>query len=414
MIMIQRAVRMGRLIAVLVLGLAVVAGAQTVKFEQIVQAGDVIEFDSKMQMQLSFDVSAQGQVLQKVDQKVNHVRGGQIEILEARDGLPTKVRATFSPASGGSMEMMGQAQQMPFALAGQTVTVSKGQIGEVVIDHQGNLDDSTTQELKQLLERDESMFPDRPLQVGEEFAVGNESLRKAFSIDETGQASARGKVLEVRQANGRQQARVSISGDIKTKVEGMIDMSMQLAGEGWFDVKTSKMLDGTLQGPLRISGQTAQPMQPGAPPMQLQFAGGGQFSYTERSAVNRQGGAAPGPVGGGGLGGGQAPAGGPNPFDALVPGPAGPMLAGKYSGDGMTLEMGDQNGAYAGTIRMGGQAAQFQGLRPGAGPMAGKFSIGPNSFDFTLEATAPDTLMFKTGRSSYTLKKEAAGNPFER
>src|SRR5690606_12660789 len=135
---------------------------------------------------------------------------------------------------------------------------------------------------KAMLERQDSLWPDRPLQVGEEFEAGLAGLRKAFSMDPAGEASARGKVLEVRDVEGRQQAKVNLNARLKTKVEGIVDMAIELQGEGWFDVKTSRMIEGQMQGPLKISGQHAQQMQEGAPPMQLMFNGDGQFSYSEK------------------------------------------------------------------------------------------------------------------------------------
>src|SRR5690606_7590983 len=148
------------------------ATAQTVKFEQNLEPGQSIAFDTQMRMQMGFNVSAQGQVMQRMDQKVSQNRGGRVDILEVRDGAPAKVRATFAPNCGGVVESMGQSQQMPFSLAGQTITISKGQMGELIIDHDANIDPGTMDELKTLLERPEALFPERVLQVGEEFEVG--------------------------------------------------------------------------------------------------------------------------------------------------------------------------------------------------------------------------------------------------
>src|SRR5690606_36850666 len=130
-------------------------------------------------MQMAFDARSNGQVLQQVQQSMQNTRTGRMEILEVADGKAVKIRVTYAPTSGGRMESMGQRQEVRFGAAGQRVTVSR-QNGMTIIDHDGDLDDATQQELTSLLDEQTSLFPDRPLRVGETFEVDGESLKKAF------------------------------------------------------------------------------------------------------------------------------------------------------------------------------------------------------------------------------------------
>lgn len=415
---------------VVVAMLAAGADAQeTVHFRQQLQVGDTIDFQQQSGMQMSFDVRSNGQILQQVQQSMQNTRTGRMEILEVSDGKPVKVRVSYAPTSGGRMESMGQRQEVPFGAAGQTVTVGRRN-GMTVIDHDGNLDDATQQELTSLLDEQTTLFPDRPLRVGEAFEVDGESLKKAFELQE-GKASARGTVLALRQVNGRQQAQVRLEAEISATVEGFMQMGMKLQGDSWFDAQTSRAVEATMKGPMTLSGQTAQPMHPGGQPIPMQISGGGQVNYSETSTFNA---GSAGPIGGPavntppagddnripGFGPGPNVAEGgprqdvvaPNPFDdAAVVNP----IAGKYSGDGLDLEIRPEG---SGTIQMGQTAARIVELDQNAsGSGRGRFQLENGAtFEFTIERTGADTLVFKTGRSSYTVRKAAPAapaNPFD-
>lgn len=408
------------------------AGAEaqdTVHFRRQLQVGDTIDFQQQSDMQMAFDARSNGQVLQQVQQSMQNTRTGRMEILEVADGKAVKIRVTYAPTSGGRMESMGQRQEVRFGAAGQRVTVSR-QNGMTIIDHDGDLDDATQQELTSLLDEQTSLFPDRPLRVGETFEVDGESLKKAFELEQ-GKASARGTVLAVREVNGRQQAQVRLEAEISATVEGFMQMGMKLQGDGWFDAQTSRAVDATMKGPMTISGQTAQPMQPGGAPIPMQIAGGGQISYAEKSTFNAGG---AGPVDGPAVN--TPPAGGDGGIPGFGPGPnaaeVGPQpdvagrnpfengvatnpIAGKYSGDGMNLEIRPDG---SGTIQMGQTAARIVELgQDASGSGRGRFQLNNGAtFEFTIERTGADTLVFKTGRSSYTLRKAAPpapANPFD-
>lgn len=405
-----RAHKCGRVLLMTVALTAATAAAQSVTFQQTYQVGEQIQFDRQMNTQMNINITSQGQTLQNMSQKMTQRRLGVMQVLEVQNGTPSRIRVTYHPGTGGTMEANGQSQQVPFALAGQSLTASKGSMGELTIDHNGNLDDATTNEIKELLNPGPTLFPKRPLQVGEDFEADTQAMRTAFSLDPSSQVAARGRILAVRDAGGRQQAQVSITGTIQTKLEGALDMNLQLNGQGWFDVRTSEMVEGQIQAPMRISGQQQQTDQNGTP-MMITFDGNGQLNLSQQATISTGGGLSMDPN--------QQPAGPPptaNPFGGgQTNNPAAASLAGQYSGDGMTLTLAPSGyGAYDGNIQMSGQQAQFSQLQLSANaPAAGKFMIGNNSFDFTL-AVQGNGLVFQTGRSTYNLQRaqgQGQGNP---
>lgn len=90
--------------------------------------------------------------------------------------------------------------------------------------------------------------------------------------------------------------------------------------------------------------------------------------------------------------------------------------SGIYEGDGVRLEIaskptsGKTSTRFAGTIAKGGRSFPFEAARDGS-VLRGTFRVGEHSFAFSL-AGSGDTLAFRTGKSTHTLRRRPT-NPFD-
>jgi hypothetical protein len=103
-----------------------------------------------------------------------------------------------------------------------------------------------------------------------------------------------------------------------------------------------------------------------------------------------------------------APQGTPPP-NPLAPRPTAAPFAGRFSGDGLVLELAAQGQAYAGTLTFQGQTMPCRATIQGTG-LAGSFNAGGTDFPF--EAT-PDGagLRLTSGGHTYALKGERPAAP---
>lgn len=96
----------------------------------------------------------------------------------------------------------------------------------------------------------------------------------------------------------------------------------------------------------------------------------------------------------------------PNP---LAPRPAAAPFAGRFSGDGLVLELAPQGQAYAGTLTFQGQTMPCRATVQGTG-LSGSFSAGGSDFPF--EATPDGTgLRLTSGGHTYALKSDRPQTP---
>jgi hypothetical protein len=354
---------------------------------QNVTPGVVYQFDQSLTMNMNLTINTGGQQMNMV-QTVRQATVGKMEVIEAASGQPSKARISFTPQSGGTMEMMGQSQSLPFNLAGKTVTATVKD-GVVSVDDP-NADQMSKGAIDGLMKSDDGMFPDRPVNPGDEW-------NGTFAAGANMKPSLKIKFDRVSDVGGRRVAELSCQGTLDGNEQGM-NMRGTIGGPVVVDLATGLVVKGAMAGDLVVEGAT---QQAGA-----NMTVNGTAKLGMNVAGNVSGGNAVANVGGGANG----PIAGPAPVapvdNPLVGGPAPTAVDGTFSGDGLVMTVNGKS------VRLELGANTFDGTitAQDATSFKGNFSHQGQSFDFNA-TLAGDTVNFITGQKTYRLKKQGANNP---
>ena len=357
--------------------------------------GTQIQFAETTGLNFDMQMNLGGQQM-NVQQQIANREAGTMEVLEADGGRPTKVRVTFAPDSGASVESNGQSQKSPFPLAGQTVTITAAAGDSVTVEPDPGLDPAVKKELRDYLTLGGGLLPEEPIGPGDSWKPDPDAMGEAMPgiTPETtltlGQFATR---------DGREVAEVTAKVQAQGEMQGA-NMNVTANGPMVFDVATGVLLSSDIAGDIKMSGTVEQQG------MTVQIDGGGKLTQQSRNTLTSAGGGAAATL--------QPPAGGaaatpqtpvpPATPDAPAVGSTEPAdlytdgtLAVAVRGDTLTLTRGGDS--YPGTVASrNGQS------------LSGTFTASGTAFPYTA-TLAGDTLTFETGGATYTLKKQGATSP---
>ena len=370
--------------------------------------GSELRFDERVSMQMDMQMSMAGNDINMNGNVIDTV-GGTVSVLESSGGRPTRVQVAFDPGLTTQMDMGGMNQSTPFALAGQTVTVTLGPGGAVQTVEPMITDDAAGERLEGVLKFGRGLLPAQPVSVGDTWQPTDASL---FGDEMQMGGGSQIELVGFGQADGREVAELRVTGDLTGLTQGM-QTTGQVGGTVQVDTATGTVVSGNINGDLKMAGE-----QVGG--QDASVNGTMQVTATLSGAVSaggnggNAGGAAPaasGSFGFGSGGGGTAAPAQPAP-PAGGEGDAG-AFAGTWTDGELTLNVG-AGGPDAVQIVRGGNTFNGQIQSATATGFSGTFTAGGNSFPFSGQQT-PAGIDFTSGQKTYRLTREGGGeaNPLD-
>ncbi len=379
--------------------------------------GESWDFEASTKLANRITVSANGQQ-QQIEQAMDARRQGTMEILAVKDGNPSAIRIKFGPQCDSSQSMNGNKNDVPFPLAGKTVTVRRGDDGQISLDVNG-IDPATAAEVVRMADFNSGILPPHPVAIGDEWDADARTLAKQLQLGPDDRITIKCKLLALGAVGTRKTADISTSGSATKNDRGVVTR-LDLGGVNQVDLITGIVLQSDIIGKIGIKG--GQDVNgPGGQPIPMQTNGQGtleahQTVHKSVAAVAAAGG--PGPD--------AAPpaADRPGPLPAPAPAPlpapeaaapaesaAGPFV-GRFKGEGLMVELHpDAGGALTGTLTLGEHkypaSAKVDGDR-----LVGSFESDGSHFDFTAKLDG-GSMSLTSGSSRYTLKKDAP-NPLDK
>jgi hypothetical protein len=239
---------MNRLAAVALLASALLSAPaladDAITLARKAKAGTAWTFDESLEQRTKTETAEKGKPPETLETLVKSVRRGTVTILKVSDaGVPTSVKVEFDAACSDSSSENGAAPEAePFALAGKTVTVTRGADGKVEHDYKGEEGEDLEDELEGFLYDDLVFLPEAPVKPGAEWKAAEKLVRRHYDAGETDKVSMTCKFVGVKEIGGRQAAELQISSQA------------EMADE---DGKSA----GTLTGPIFIDLETGATLQ---------------------------------------------------------------------------------------------------------------------------------------------------------
>ena len=238
------------LVCIVIAFLASVAMAQEkVNIRWNIPAGTNWTFEQHELMDLSTTVRSGGQQ-QQMKQHGTRKIAGKAEVLQSDDsGKPTSIRYTFDRDSGGMMDNgMGQQQPLPFALAGQTVTVTIGN-GEFSHDFKGQLDEQTLTDLRSIATQEAFFVPKDAVGIGDSWNADSDALAKAWQLDpKQHKVSVAFSVKDLMDIKGKRAAVCEMAVDVSGELTPGLNGWRQFKGPVVIDVESGRILSADLNG----------------------------------------------------------------------------------------------------------------------------------------------------------------------
>lgn len=377
-----------------------VAG-QSITLKPAVQAGMSWTFDTTQDLSSDNRATVGGQT-QPFTSKQSTRRAGVLQVLEAKNGEATKVKITFDDKCITTAEMAGQRQSMPFPLAGKSITITRGENGQVSTDLDGQLDPMTLAEAAGMIESDAAFFPSKPVAVGDEWPAEPKGLARQLQLQgQQDQAGATMKLLAVDPAKNTADVKVSLAVD--RNMDGMV-VRMITQGTAVIDIASGHILKLESKGTTTSNG-TVTELGPDGTPMQIQISGNGTVT-TSMTSTLKQGGAAAADRD-------PAPAPAPAPANDKGNPLARKSYAGTYSNGKLTLELADAaDDGYSGSITLGESKFPATATVAGGG-LQGTFTVGNDKYAFTVTIDGDAATLVSDG-TTYNLKKQGPKNPLAR
>jgi hypothetical protein len=414
------------------------------------QPGMTWSFEQDVEAQQKSYRTVNTEALPDIEQQARSVRRGTISILAATNGVPTAVRVAFDSACGTRVTQTGKEdQQIPYPLAGTTVTLRRGIDGRVTQEFdpepKNELDPGVRVDLQAYLEGNEGR-PTRPVAVGEYWMPTAAQLSNTFRLREpTDVGFSQFRLASILTTNGLRLAHVVVSNYAQTHPAQMV-ISEQVKGSLWLDLETGRLVESDFDG---ISGTRGYQMIAGPTGEQtlanVQTIGKSQIrlftslrgapvamasaspAQTEMPPAKR--GAAP-PVNSGPSSAGSpvntappAPAPPPSPASPTEPTPTIEAAAfdpwpGTYQDAGLTVQIvAKGTGQYEGSVVLEGRDAPSQTFpltaHGDARQLAGYFRSGPDSFEFSATLDGRTMNFVTDGTNRYQLRRRVV-NPLSR
>ncbi|MEW6444298.1 MAG: hypothetical protein AB1640_25415 [bacterium] len=252
-------------------------------------------FEQTGEMQQTATMTAPGQPAgQPMQQRLRQTRKGTVTVLAARGGLPTSIRIQFEPSCGGTMEGGGQQQAVPFAFAGQQVTLTRDARGQVQHDAQGEPDPAAAAELAGYFPTADA-YPSGPVAIGDQWSPDLASLRSANQLGPQDPAEAVCQLVSVKRTGGAQVAEIRTTIKLQKRQDAMemqTDMTMtsHVSLDTGLIVRSDSTGTFTMRGAQQMTDYAGQPMT-------VQVDGRGssriQLAVRERTAGQAQPATAP-------------------------------------------------------------------------------------------------------------------------
>jgi hypothetical protein len=380
---------------------ASVLSAQTITLKPNYQPGMSWTFDTTQDMSSDAKATVMGQS-QPFNSKQHSRRVGTITVIAVKDGEPSQMKIAFDNGCENAIEMAGQKQTPPFALAGKAITVTRGDDGRATTDMDNQLDPQTLGEVTGMIESAAAMFPNKAVAVGDEWPADAKRLARLLQLqDANDQAGMTLKLLSVKNAP-QPTAEVKVSMAVIRNMNGL-NVKVISQGTALVDIASGHVMKLEAKGPVTTTG-TMQQQTPDGQAMQIQIEGTGTMTTSTDAPLKGTVMAAPAAAGNQLGGGNPLGGGGANPLAK----PATPF-AGTFSDGKLTLDLTGMDGAYAGTIALGGSKFPANAKAGGKG-LEGNFWAGNDKYDFTATLDG-DTVTLVSDGTTYTLKRQAPKNP---
>ena len=368
------------------------AAAQTYDLKPRFREGQTWAFELKGEMTQTASMSAAGQPSQQMQQSLQQVRSGSVVVLAVKDGLPISLRLTFGKDCSTTMEMGGQKQPLPFPFAGETITLTRDERGEVSHDFKGQADPISVMELKSYLSVTRESFPPRPVAVGEEWEPDTTTMRQANQIGPQDELSVKCRLVSVKEYSGRPVAEIETVTTF-AKQQGDNEIRNGLKGIALVEIDTGNTLQSHITG--TSATRSKQPMQqPSGQSVMVETRG--QGSSVVQITVKPTDNASPlhaAPI---------ADIGGAPPLSDT------PSYAGTFVCTEMTVSFTESGDRYTGTIEMGAKKFPLT-ARVVGGKLEGAFTSGSDQFPFTAVLEGPALTLVSDG-TTYALGRKAV-NP---
>jgi hypothetical protein len=398
----------------LLASIAAPSHAQQITLKPSFQVGQAWNFDVTQDSNSDNKATKDGQT-QPFNSKTHSHHTGKMEVVAVQNGLPTSLRISFDAGCEDSSSFADQpAQPTPFAYAGKTITITRGDNGDVTDDFNDKADASSIAGLHAMLDEEAVFFPNKPVAVGEEWSADPQILSRALQLAGNDRAGMTLKLLSVDQTGARPTAEVKVS-IVAMKTQGQIQSKVILQGTSVVDLQTGHAIKSDLKGTIDLQGQqTAN--GPDGQPATYQVSGSGTLTTAGTADfISADAGAPPAsntPVA---TGNGPGPAFGtaPTPPAGVNPLAPPPSFTGKFANDTLTLDGSDSNGDFQGSIQLG-QTKYPAKARVNGQSLNGTFDAGGSSFPFTATLDG-DTVSVVSGGKTYTLKRSvpAPVNPLD-
>jgi hypothetical protein len=340
---------------------------------------------------------------QSFSTKMHGHRIGKIEVVAAKNGIPTTLKVTYGDGCETVNESGGQQFKPPFPYAGKTITITRADDGSITDDFNDQVDPQTMAELHEIVDQELVFFPKDPVAVGEEWPGDAPALGRALQLQGPNeQAGMTLKLLSVKEVDGRPTAEVKVSIAAVKEQQG-IQVKVVSQGTALVDIHTGHAVQVDLKGTTTGSGDPSGP-GPNGQQITYHIEGSGTLTSSETSKFISAG-SAPTAVA---ITSGAPSAPADNP---LAPSAPADPFAGTFSDGKLTVDWSAATAdGYSGTLTLGDKKFQAKAQRIGQ-RLDGAFDSGGTKFPFSATLDG-DTLNFVTGTKTYTLKK-AAVNPLD-
>ncbi len=384
------------LLLTMLLTCVIVLSAEKYDLRPHYREGQRWSFEQSGEMEQSSTMAAEGQQQNQMKQHIWQTRKGTLTVLVVRDGLPVSVRISFDKDCASSMEMGAQQQNIPFPMAGQTITVSRNADGQIQHDFKGQVDPLALSELNGYLPTKDS-YPAQPVMIGDQWQPDITVMRQAQQLGPQDRLEITSRLLSVRDSGGRKVAEVETTTSM-SKRQGEMQMQSDMKGVSLVELATGNTLQAEVTGASSMQGTQQMPDYTGQQrTVRMNSQGSSQMRLVVtpqyESAVNA-------------LPTHAAPF--SDDIGGAPPVPDDKPFAGTFTDGHLTVTLNTAGGGYAGTIQLGEQKFALVG-RVVNGRLEGSFESEGQKFAFT--ATLEGSVLTLTSDDrTYSLRKRVA-NP---
>ena len=228
------------------------------RIEYRMPPGFAYSFDNTTDASSVLDVTSGGQRT-TLEQKLKQRIKGSVEVLKSSGGVPTLLRIHFDPVSGTTTTTSGNTDELPFALAGETVevAVSEEQVTSVrnaegrELSRAGALDEDSLSVVSEIAVAERAILPDGPVGIGDRWtarlARNDRPLTPELNLEVAGFGDRAGRRI----------AKADVDGTLRGVQQGL-DMDGELSGPVIFDVDSGMPVSSRLSGSIAVNGAVEQ------------------------------------------------------------------------------------------------------------------------------------------------------------